>query len=38
MWMAFAATIIIAATAGVVLDNVKFSSADRYSTPNVRVE
>jgi hypothetical protein len=38
MWMAFAAIIIIAATAGVVLDNVEFSSADRYSTSNVRVK
>jgi len=38
MWMAFAAIIIIAAGAGVVLNNVEFSSADRYSTPNVRVD
>jgi hypothetical protein len=37
MWMAFAAIIIIAAAAGAVLNNVKFSSADRYSTANVRL-
>ena len=36
--MAFAAIIIIAAGAGVVLNNVEFSSADRYSSPNVRVD
>ncbi len=38
LWMAFAAIIIIAAGAGVVLNNVEFSSADRYSTQNVRVK
>ena len=38
MWMAFAAIIIIAAAAGVVLNKVEFSSTDRYSTPNVRVK
>lgn len=38
MWMAFAAIIIIAAAASAVLNNVKFSTADRYSTPNVRVD
>ena len=38
MWMAFAAIIIISATAGIVLNAVEYSSADRYSSPNVRVE
>ena len=28
----------VAAGAGVVLNNLEFSSADRYSTPNVRVD
>ena len=34
LWMAFAAIIIIAATAGVALNNVELGSADRYPTPD----
>lgn len=37
MWLGFVAVFAIAAVAGVVLDNIDYSSAERYSTSAVRL-
>lgn len=37
MWAAFAAIVVISAVAGVVLDAVQESTAERFSTSDVRL-
>ncbi len=36
MWAAFAAIIVIAVAASIVLDRLDFSSSDRFSAPSAR--
>ena len=38
MWAGFAAIVVIAAIAAVVLTSVDYSTAERYSTDSVRVD
>lgn len=38
MWAGFAAIVVVAGIAAVVLTSVDYSSTERYSTANVRVQ